>query len=221
MSGSKNSLTENYPNENLFDWVDTGSDLLLVSFSSDGSVTKDGFELVTKCVEIENEQVVENPKDLARVLLNECIEQNTQIFLQPSDGQDCHTSDYTDCFRRDYFNITDFCDDERCQLPKGAYCPGNKWFDNEAEEGSDAAAPRILGGEPAVPHSWPWAVRFTNRSDEQYCGGTLVTNKWVLTAAHCCVNGEMRVSFELEKINYLVYIYSVCKAWRTLPRARR
>ena len=194
MSGSRNT-TENYPDKNLFDWVNTDSDLLLVSFYSDGSVREDGFELMTKCVENENEEVKENPI----LLFNECIEQNTQIFLQPSDGQDCHTSDYTDCFRRDYFNITDFCDDERCQLPKGAYCPGNKWFDNEAEEGSGAAAPRILGGEPAVPHSWPWAVRFTDRYDEQYCGGTLVTNKWVLTAAHCCENGEMRVSFELKK----------------------
>ena len=199
------SGTGHNTDEYMFDWVNTGSDFLLVSFYSDDSVTSLGFEMVTKCVKNDYNETEVNPI----VLMNECIERNTHIFLQPSDGQDCHTSDYTDCVRRDYFSVTEFCDDERCQLPPGAYCPGNKWFDNEGEEGSGDvlgdAAPRILGGEPAIPHSWPWAVRLTDAYGGHYCGGTLVTNKWVLTAAHCCEDGVLRVS-----LNYKQFFTLLC-----------
>uniref|UniRef100_A0A3Q0S050 Peptidase S1 domain-containing protein n=1 Tax=Amphilophus citrinellus TaxID=61819 RepID=A0A3Q0S050_AMPCI len=43
---------------------------------------------------------------------------------------------------------------------------------------------RIVGGQDATPGSWPWQVAlFTFGSSS--CGGSLITNQWVLTAAHC------------------------------------
>jgi len=43
---------------------------------------------------------------------------------------------------------------------------------------------RIVGGTEATPHSYPWmAALFIN--DEWFCGGTLISDEWVLTAAHC------------------------------------
>jgi uncharacterized repeat protein (TIGR01451 family) len=50
--------------------------------------------------------------------------------------------------------------------------------------------PDIVGGEEAVPGAWPWQVALvhsdtTNLYDGQYCGGVLVDDLWVLTAAHC------------------------------------
>jgi len=45
---------------------------------------------------------------------------------------------------------------------------------------------RIVGGAEAVPHSWPWQVAFLSSSGSQFCGGSLVSNRWVMTAAHCC-----------------------------------
>ncbi|XP_047486377.1 chymotrypsin BII-like [Penaeus chinensis] len=43
---------------------------------------------------------------------------------------------------------------------------------------------RIVGGTEAVPHSWPHQVALF--IDFLYfCGGSLISSEWVLTAAHC------------------------------------
>ncbi|XP_065225506.1 trypsin-1-like isoform X2 [Planococcus citri] len=43
---------------------------------------------------------------------------------------------------------------------------------------------RIVGGKPSEPNEFPWMVRLSyfNRF---YCGGTLINDRYVLTAAHC------------------------------------
>uniref|UniRef100_A0A674GFW8 Peptidase S1 domain-containing protein n=1 Tax=Taeniopygia guttata TaxID=59729 RepID=A0A674GFW8_TAEGU len=53
---------------------------------------------------------------------------------------------------------------------------------------------RVVGGLPAGPGRWPWAVSLQLRGRHR-CGGTLVTPQWVLSAAHCfqgSVWGEFR-----------------------------
>ena len=106
------------------------------------------------------------------------------------------TDDYTECFVKEFFDIVSPCDYGACQLPEGAYCPGNDWFENpiddEALESLIRPEVRILGGEPAIPNSWPWIVRFVDYGG-QICGGSLLTSTWVITAAHCCIGGTLRV----------------------------
>ncbi|MCB0193167.1 MAG: trypsin-like serine protease [Anaerolineae bacterium] len=54
----------------------------------------------------------------------------------------------------------------------------------------DMISVQIVGGQDADPNEWPWQVRITIPIPEKpgfisVCGGTLITNEWVLTAAHC------------------------------------
>ncbi|KAL0818943.1 hypothetical protein ABMA28_008242 [Loxostege sticticalis] len=44
---------------------------------------------------------------------------------------------------------------------------------------------RVTGARPANPRDWPWMASITPFGFEQYCGGALITDRHVLTAAHC------------------------------------
>ncbi|KAG1927248.1 serine protease 60.2 [Pimephales promelas] len=45
--------------------------------------------------------------------------------------------------------------------------------------------PRIVGGNDAAEGLRPWMVGLNEVTGEHFCGGSLITNEWVLTAAHC------------------------------------
>nr|XP_015904872.2 protein masquerade isoform X1 [Parasteatoda tepidariorum] len=45
--------------------------------------------------------------------------------------------------------------------------------------------PRIMGGKDSLPGEWCWQVAVINVQNQYICGGALIDNSWVLTAAHC------------------------------------
>ncbi|KAM9217773.1 chymotrypsin-C [Leptosomus discolor] len=52
---------------------------------------------------------------------------------------------------------------------------------------------RVVGGEDARPHSWPWQISLQYSSAGTWrhtCGGTLIAPNWVLTAAHCISSSQ-------------------------------
>lgn len=55
--------------------------------------------------------------------------------------------------------------------------------------GSSKATWRIVGGKESEPGAWPWLVALHGGPDEVFfCGGVLLSEWWVLSAAHCVGN---------------------------------
>ncbi|XP_008411784.1 acrosin [Poecilia reticulata] len=55
-------------------------------------------------------------------------------------------------------------------------------------------ASRIIGGRDAPEGAWPWqaSIQFLGT---HFCGGTIISNKWVVSAAHCYHNYIWHSSF--------------------------
>ncbi|XP_074476683.1 serine protease 27 [Sebastes fasciatus] len=47
---------------------------------------------------------------------------------------------------------------------------------------------RIVGGIAATDGAWPWQVDIQTVKDRHICGASIITESWILSAAHCFTN---------------------------------
>ncbi|XP_039868482.1 serine protease 48-like [Simochromis diagramma] len=62
---------------------------------------------------------------------------------------------------------------------------------------------RIIEGQDATPGSWPWHAIVVTYGPYGYnqCGGSLITNQWVLTAAQCLPSSSYNTVVHLGRFN--------------------
>ena len=71
-----------------------------------------------------------------------------------------------------------------------------------AAPGAVAAPQPIVGGTTTTASAYPYVMQITDASQNQFCGGTLVSPTKVITAAHCMV-GRDHVQHQSRRRPYL------------------
>ncbi|XP_020662943.3 serine protease 53 [Pogona vitticeps] len=60
--------------------------------------------------------------------------------------------------------------------------------------GTQRSIARMAGGTDASRGQWPWQVSLQYRGKQHFCGGSLINNQWILTAAHCFFEVENQLN---------------------------
>lgn len=80
------------------------------------------------------------------------------------------------------------------------------------ECGRKAVGSRIVGGTNARPGAWPWQVTmdYKGHPGPHWCGGSIVTPHWIVTAAHCFGNGDDPKKYSIVAGRGDLFSFSFC-----------
>ncbi|XP_070533440.1 transmembrane protease serine 9-like [Ptychodera flava] len=60
----------------------------------------------------------------------------------------------------------------------------------------DVSRGRIVGGSDSLPGEWPWQVSIAESSQSHACGAALLSDRWIVTAAHCFLDENDKINAE-------------------------